>query len=177
MTNTLFDDNGLVKGQNTDIHNGELTTNGLSNFVNGTAMETAIKSLQWAVDIISIIFVVGVIAMIFSIIFKHGQWQKYAQSTLLWTFFSLIILKALPFIIFSLQNFNDVDNLFDSALIMTQQAAIYIGVIGISLSLLFKFSHKLIKHPEFFKWQKTSRNMSIIMISFSIIGPFVFSLL
>lgn len=177
MSNNLFGSDGLVKDRNTDIEKSDLSNGGLFDSINGTGMESAIKALHWAVEFITIIFVIGVIVMIFSIIFKHSQWQKYAQSTLLWSFLALIIFKALPFIIFSVQKFSDVDNLFETTLTVVQQAALYIGIVGISLSLLFKFAHKLIKHPEFFKWQKTSRNMSIIMIFFSIIGPFVFSLL
>lgn len=173
----LFDANGMVKNQPTDIEKSGLTNDAFNNFINTDGMELAINALHWAVQVITILFVVGIIAMIFSIIFKHAQWQKYAQSTLLWSFLSLVLFKALPFLIFSVQKFNDVDNLFEIALTTVQQAALYLGVIGISLSVLFKFGYKLIRHPEFFKWQKTARNMSVIMILFSIIGPFVFSVL
>lgn len=166
-----------VEDRNTDVKNSSITTDSIHNLLNGDAMVLVIKSLHWAIQLITILFVVGVIVMIFAIIFKHAQWQKFAQGTLLWTFITMIVLKAIPFIIFSVQNVSGVDQLFTTTLTAVQQTALYLGVIGICASLLFKFAYRLIRHLEFFKWQKTARNMSAIMILFSILGPFVFSLL
>ncbi|SPU40735.1 double stranded beta helix domain-containing protein [Lysinibacillus capsici] len=115
--------------------------------------------------------------MIMSIIFKNGQWQKWGQSTMLWSFLAMLALRAIPLTILSVRSGMDVNEAFTALISSLTQIAIFLGVIGVLLSLLFKFAYKLIEHPEYHRWSKNVLNVSIIMMFFAMIGPFVFGIL
>ncbi|MGF9978915.1 hypothetical protein [Viridibacillus arvi] len=163
-----LDENGHFIGSDSPSFMDDLFTEGSS---------FAVSIFDWGIKAITILFVIGIIVMIMAFIFKHGQWQKYAQSTMMWSFIAMLILRGAPIIFLSLQTKEDIDVAMQTALSTLAQVAIFIGIVGICVSLLFKFGHTLIKHPEYYKWYKNARNVSIIMIVFSLVGPIIFALL
>lgn len=136
-----------------------------------------VSFMDWGIKAITILFILGVILMIMSIIFKNGQWQKWGQSTMLWSFLSMLLVRAIPISILSFRNGVDVDEAFSALILSLTQIAIFLGVIGILLSFLFKFANKLIEHPEYHRWSKNVFNVSLIMMAFAFIAPFVFGIL
>lgn len=172
-------DTFLPQGEDTITDDGQIKSSTFS-FTDDIADKLTFlgsSGFDWFLKSINILFIVGVIVMIMSMIFKNVQWQKYAQTTMLWSFISLMLLRGIPIIILSFKTKADVDAAFTAALSTISEVAIFTGLIGISISLLFKFGHTLIKHPEYYKWYKNSRNISIIMISFAFFGPIIFALL
>lgn len=135
------------------------------------------KIFTWGINVITIVFLCAVIMMIMSILFKNGQWQKFAQTTMLWTFLSMVMLRAVPTIILSFRSEGDVDDAFSTALLAISQITIFIGLIALMLSLLFRLAHKLIEHPEYHRWSKNTLNVSLMMILFALIGPYIFGIM
>jgi len=136
-----------------------------------------VKVVDWGTSIITMIFVVAVILMIISSIFKVGQWQKFAQNTMLWSFIAMLFLRAIPITILSLQSEQDIDQAISSGLIALSQITIFIGITGVLLSLLFKFGYKLIEHPEYHRWSKNVLSVSTLMIFFALVGPQLFRII
>ncbi|MDQ0271242.1 vacuolar-type H+-ATPase subunit I/STV1 [Cytobacillus purgationiresistens] len=132
---------------------------------------------SWGITIITIIFLAGVVAMIMSILFRNGQWQKYGQSTIYISFIVLLILRGLPILILSMQSSQDVDALLNSAITMLSYSALYLGLISIAVSLLFRLGYKLIEHPDFHRWSKNLVSVSLLMMAFAVLVPYVFPLL
>ena len=135
------------------------------------------KIFTWGINCITIIFLCAVIMMIMAILFKNGQWQKFAQTTMLWTFLGMLAIRAVPIVILSFRSENDVDVAFSTALIAISQFTIFIGLTALMLSLLFRLAYKLIEHPEYHRWSKNTLNVSIMMIFFALIGPYLFGLM
>lgn len=131
--------------------------------------------MDWGAKAITVLFILGIILMIMSIIFKNGQWQKTAQALMLWSFISLLMVRAIPITILSFKSGVDVDDAFTALLASLSQIAIFLGVVGIMLSFLFRFAHKLIDHPEYHRWSKNVLNVSIIMMFFAAVAPFIFN--
>lgn len=138
---------------------------------------STVSFMDWGIKAITILFILGVILMIMAIIFKNGQWQKWGQSTMLWSFLSMLIVRAIPITILSFRNGVDVNEAFSALILSLTQMAIFLGVIGVLLSYLFKFAYKLIEHPEYHRWSKNVFNVSLIMMMFALIAPFVFGIL
>lgn len=137
----------------------------------------ALKFFDWGILGITILFLVGIITMIMAMIFKNGQWQKYSQLTMFWSFVTMLILRGVPLIIFSTRSGSDIDESFDVLITAISQLAIFVGFLGITVSLLFKFGNHLIEHPEFYRWSKNVRNVSIVMMIFALTAPTIFALL
>jgi len=132
---------------------------------------------KWGVKYITILFVVATLVMILSALFKNGQWQKYAQLTMMLSFFAMLVLRGLPIIVLSIQKPSDVDILLQESLSMLSFGVIFLCVISIAVSFLFSFGYQLIEHPEFHRWAKTLRSVSILMMVFAIIIPWLFPIL
>lgn len=132
---------------------------------------------NWGVKYITILFVVATLVMILSALFKNGQWQKYAQLTMLLSFLSMLVLRGLPIIILSIRQPSDVDILLQESLSMLSFGVIFLCLISIAVSFLFGFGYKLIEHPEFHRWAKTLRSVSVMMMIFAVIIPWLFPIL
>lgn len=175
-----FDTNTLMPTKDDDVtDNGQIKESSFT-FMDdlfSNVADLGASAFDWGIKLITILFIIGVIVMIMAMIFKHGQWQKYAQTTMLWSFISMMILRGAPIIFLSFRSKADVDTAFSTALGTLSEVAIFVGMMGIGISLLFKFGYMLIEHPEYYKWYKNARNISAIMILFAFIGPIIFSLL
>lgn len=132
---------------------------------------------KWGIIVITIIFVIGTLAMILSALFKNGQWQKYGQMAMLLSFITLLFLRGMPIIVLSIRNTNDIDILLQEALSILGFAAIFLGLISFAVSFIFSFGYRLIEHPEFHRWSKTLRSVAALMVLFAIITPWLFPLL
>ncbi|MDX1806479.1 MAG: hypothetical protein R3267_05605 [Paenisporosarcina sp.] len=132
---------------------------------------------SWGIIIITGIFVVGTLVMIMSVLFKNGQWQKFAQGTMFISFVVMLLLRGLPILILSIRNANDIDVLLRDGLLSLSYAAIFLGIISISVSLLFRLGYKLIEHPEFHRWSKNLISVSVLMMILAIAIPILFPII
>lgn len=133
-----------------------------------------VPAYSWGNIIITSTFVLGALLMILSAIFKNGQWQKIGQNSMFWSFISLLLMRGLPILILSIRNTNDVDSLLKEFIITLSYSAIFLGVISIASSGLFKLGHKLIGHPEFYRRSRTLIMVSVIMVALSLAIPIIF---
>lgn len=160
------------------INSGQSTSNeDIFNTVNTLVEQGTPAALDWGTKGITVIFIAAVLLMIMAIIFKNGQWQKFAQSSMLWSFIAMMVIRAIPLTILSIQGGMDVDDAFNTMIAGLTQLSLFLGVTGIMLSFLFRFIHKLIKHPEYHRWSKNVFSMSLLMMLFALVGPLLFSVL
>lgn len=139
-----------------------------------TFAELIVPAYGWGIIFITSTFVLGALLMILSAIFKNGQWQKLGQNSMFWSFISLLLMRGLPILILSIRNTNDVDSLLNEFIITLSYSAIFLGVISIASSGLFKLGHKLIGHPEFYRRSRTLVMVSVIMVALSLVIPKIF---
>ncbi|MFJ7890387.1 hypothetical protein ACIQYL_20205 [Lysinibacillus xylanilyticus] len=150
---------------------------GLLDKISSNSGINTLSIMDWGIKAITVMFILGVLLMIMAIIFKNGQWQKWGQSTMLWSFIAMLGIRAIPLTILSVKSGMDVNEAFTALISSLSQMAIFLGVIGLLLSLLFKFAFRLIEHPEYHRWSKNVLNVSLLMMLFATIGPFVFGIL
>lgn len=128
----------------------------------------------WAIDIFTVLFVVGTIVMIMSIAFKNGQWQKYAQGTMLITFIIMLLMRGLPIIILSVNTTQDIDILFTAGVSLLSAVAIMIAVMNMGISADFKFNYHMIEHPKYHRWSRNLFSVAILMTFLAILVPWIF---
>lgn len=125
----------------------------------------------WAIDIFTITFLVGTIVMILSIMFKNGQWQKYAQSTMLITFIVMLLMRGVPIIMLSITSPDDIDMMLLSGVNVLGVVAIFIAAISLPISMLFKFGYHLIEHPKYHRWSRNLLSVAALMTALALIIP------
>lgn len=158
----------------------ELETVSTSSFLDSIASDfgpLVLKSYEWGIVIITAGFVIGALVMILSALFKNGQWQKFGQNTMFWSFITILLLRAGPILSLSIRNSNDMDSLLRDFIITLSYSAIFLGAISVFASGLFKLGHRLIEHPEFYRRSKTLIMVSILMMIFSLAIPNIFPLI
>lgn len=132
---------------------------------------------NWGIKAITILFIVATLVMIMSALFKNGQWQKYGQVTMLLSFVTMLLLRGLPIIVLSIRASEDVDVLLHETMSMLSFGVIFLCLISFAVSYLFGFGYKLIEHPEFHRWAKTLRSVSVLMVIFAIAIPWLFPII
>lgn len=128
----------------------------------------------WAIDLFTILFVVGTLVMILSIAFKNGQWQKYAQGTMLTSFVILLLMRGLPIIMLSMNTKEDIDILFAAGVAFLSATTIMMAVMSVGISADFKFNYHLIEHPKYNRWSKNLFYVAILMTFLAVLVPWFF---
>ncbi|WP_211656180.1 hypothetical protein [Planococcus alpniumensis] len=128
----------------------------------------------WAIDIFTLLFVVGTLVMILSIAFKNGQWQKYAQGTMLTSFVILLLMRGLPIIMLSMNTREDIDILFAAGVAFLSATTILMAVMSIGISADFKFNYHLIEHPKYNRWSKNLFYVAMLMTFLAVLVPWFF---
>lgn len=124
--------------------------------------------------ILVIVFLFGIIFMLLAFLLKNGQWQKFAQGTMLGSFVSLILIKGYPILVYSVRSSEDFWSLFSESSSLLTYTSLFIGLISIAVSYLFKFGYRLIEHPDYYRWSKNLFGAAVVMMVFSILVPYVF---
>ncbi|MBQ0140376.1 MAG: hypothetical protein KBT36_13905 [Kurthia sp.] len=140
----------------------------------GASSTLIVDFVDWGSIVIAILFVIGVVMMLVSIMFRNGQWQKWGQGTMLMAFLALLAIRAFPIVILSFKSGTDINDALTDGLAVFSQIALFLCVVGILLSILFRFAYALIKHPEYHRWSKNVLNVSIMMIFVALIAPYIF---
>ncbi|WP_306010110.1 MULTISPECIES: hypothetical protein [Bacillus] len=145
--------------------------------ITSTFKELITPVYSWGVTLITALFIVGTVVMIMSLLFKNAQWQKFGQGTMLYSFIVMLVLRGLPILILSIRSANDVDLLLNQVISILSYSTVFIGLVGIAASFLFRFGFRLIEHPDFHRWSKNLLTVSIMMMIFSFVVPFLFPLI
>ena len=153
------------------------TTEGLFGGVKETFAEIAANAYPWGIKVITIIFVIAALVMVLSAIFKNGQWQKYSQSTMFFSFISLLFLRGLPIIALSIKSSVDVDVALATSLVILATGIFYLCGISAGISDVFNTGYRLIAHPEFHRWSKNLRGVAALMFIFAFVIPWLFPLI
>jgi len=124
-----------------------------------------------------ITFLFGVMFLLLAIMMKNGQWQKFGQMTMMGSFVSLLVVRGFPIFIYSIENKEGIMSLFEQTAILLSYTCIFIALLSIATSFLFRFGFRLIEHPDFYRWSKNLFGVAIAMIIFSIAVPFIFPMI
>lgn len=153
------------------------TTDELFGGVKSTFSEMAANAYPWGIKVITILFVIAALVMVLSAIFKNGQWQKYSQSTMFFSFISLLFLRGLPIVSLSIQSSVDVDIALSTLLVILATGIFYLCGISVIISDVFNTGYRLIAHPEFHRWSKNLRGVAALMFVFALVIPWLFPLI
>lgn len=146
--------------------NGNLVEN-LTNSVNGLApiFSTIIPTL------FTIMFLIGVIKMGYSIMTKTGHVMKGSTSVMVWVPVVYFMIRVASIFLFTTSK-ADV-TLFVTIMHVLQTIGILISVGIVIISLIFYLMHILLKHPEYGKWSKRLLMSSVLLVLLVNIIPII----
>ncbi|NRD81079.1 hypothetical protein HPT25_27690 [Bacillus sp. BRMEA1] len=122
---------------------------------------------------ITIMFIIAVIALALSLIFKNGKWTKWSTGVMGTTLLIILFFRAGPIIMLTTNTIGV--TLFASNLLkFVTSVGIYIAIGMLLVSLLMRLFYKLINHPDYFRWSKRLMLGSVIIAVLSLIIPVVF---
>ncbi|PMC34987.1 hypothetical protein CJ195_20995 [Bacillus sp. UMB0899] len=122
---------------------------------------------------ITVIFLIAVVALALSLIFKNGQWTKWSTGVMVTSLLIILFFRGGPIIVLTMDAIGI--TLFASDLLnFATSVGIYVAVGMILVSLLFRLFYKLINHPDYFRWSKRLMIGSVIIAVLSLVIPVVF---
>jgi hypothetical protein len=121
----------------------------------------------------TILFLIGVVRMGYSIVTKTGQVMKGSTGILIWVPISFFIIRLITILIFT-TNIKDVTLLASEFIRLIQFTGYYssIGMVLIGL-VLFMF-YRFIHHPEYGRWSKRLWVSAILLSFIATLIPTVF---
>ncbi|AQQ55379.1 hypothetical protein [Planococcus lenghuensis] len=126
------------------------------------------QGLNEAIVLFTGLFLIGTFAMVFSVLLRNGQWQKFATQTMAWSFLALLLIRLIPLLAITIHSWEDVNEylLFGIKLIAT--GVFLIGLLAIEpIADLFRRGDQLIAHPKYRRWAKNALGIAILMILLS----------
>ncbi|MEK5209669.1 hypothetical protein [Psychrobacillus sp. FSL H8-0510] len=155
----------------------EFQADGSSDFLGNVVGDLAavvVPIHYWGIIGLTAIFIIGTLVMILSALFKNGQWQKYGQNSMFWSFLVMLLLRGGPILVLSIRDSSDVDSLLQDFVLTLSYSAIFLGALTIAASGLYRFGYNLIEHPEFYRRSKALVMVSVLMMAFAMIIPKAF---
>ncbi|TKI39969.1 hypothetical protein [Bacillus mycoides] len=129
--------------------------------------------IKVGIQVIAVLFIVGVVGMIFAMITKNGQWTQLSTGLMLFSFVTMLLFRVGPYLLFS----KGVESLLDLVpdfLGFIQTIALiavpFMLVIGIRLYGIFK----AVGQPEFYRWSKRIMLGSVLLFIVALVTPTIF---
>lgn len=122
---------------------------------------------------ITIMFIIAVVGLALSLIFKNGQWTKWSSGVMTTTLLIILIFRGGPIIMLTTDAIGI--TLFASDVLnFATSVGIYVAVGMALVSLLMRLFYKFINHPDYFRWSKRLMIGSVIIAVLSLVMPVVF---
>jgi hypothetical protein len=144
----------------------------LENFMTGLAPYGPL-AINVFFKAVTLIFLLSLIVFAISLFFKNGQWQKWAMNSMILTLMVILIFRGAPILLFS-SNIMGIDQMLQDFMSFTVYCSYFIGITLFLVGLLFRFTHQLIKHPDYYRWSKRLIGFSVLAVILSIVVPLVF---
>lgn len=122
---------------------------------------------------ITIMFIIAVVGLALSLVFKNGQWTKWSSGVMTTTLLIILVFRGGPIIMLTTDAIGI--TLFASDVLnFATSVGLYVAIGMTLVSLLMRLFYKLINHPDYFRWSKRLMIGSVIIAILSLVMPVVF---
>ncbi|MET3195271.1 hypothetical protein [Bacillus sp. OAE603] len=122
---------------------------------------------------LSILFVLSLLVMCFAIITKNGQWTKTSTNWLKGSFITLLTIKIVPLLVFTM-TVNGIKPFLNDTVGFIQMVGYYTAIGMILAGMFIHLLYMLIDHPEYQRWSKRLVMFAILLTFFSEVGTIFF---
>jgi hypothetical protein len=140
-------------------------------------VESGTKELLAAVvdigfDILSLLFILGVISFAAGLTMKNGQWSKWSSGVMVGTFIAIVTLRIAPIIVLTIDKigFTLVINHFIQLL---SSVGYYIAIVMFLIGLFLRSLNKIFEHPKYFRWGRSLLSGCVIIVVLSYFSPII----
>ncbi|KZE67953.1 hypothetical protein AWM68_17425 [Fictibacillus phosphorivorans] len=120
----------------------------------------------------TIMFLVGVVRMGYSIITKTGQVMKFSTGLLIWVPISFFFIRIMVIILFTTDT-NNVTLLANDLISLIKTTGYFTSIGMVLIGLVFFYFFKLIDQPEFGRWSKRLWVSAVLLTFITSIMPYV----
>ncbi|WP_066412762.1 hypothetical protein [Sutcliffiella cohnii] len=108
----------------------------------------------FGINILTIIFIAGIIGMSFSIITKTGHWMKWAWGSMIISFIVLLILRIGPILLLT-TNVIGITLIVNDSIHLLKVTAFWAAIGMVLVGLAIRLLHIVVSHhPEYFRWSQ-----------------------
>ncbi|MFE7064515.1 hypothetical protein ACFVAD_20480 [Sutcliffiella sp. NPDC057660] len=138
------------------------------------SMSSALPGIyETGMNVISIFFIVAVIGYSMSLLFKNGQWMKWSAGVMMSSLLVILVLRGGPILFYSTTVIG-VPALIKDIINFLTTTGVFIAIGMLLTSLLFRFTYKLIKHPDYHRWSRRLMVGSVLVAILSTTVPIIF---
>lgn len=126
------------------------------------------------VNFFSISFILGVIVMVMALITKNGQWMKWATGSMIFSFFTMLLMRLSVYFLFSTDVFHFMD-IFTDFLDMFKATALIFTPFMLIAGLRLRKIHESTKQPEYYRWSNRVITGSGLLCVLAVLAPWLFA--
>ncbi|MBU8908166.1 hypothetical protein [Desertibacillus haloalkaliphilus] len=125
------------------------------------------------VNVITLIFIAGVIGMIMSMILRNGEWMKWATNTMIFSFIAILIIRVGPVFLLT-GTLTDFTLLVSDVVLLLQEVSLYLAFGMFLVAAIVKMFYQMHDHQDYFRWQRGLKIGAFLMGTLSLFIPYVF---
>jgi hypothetical protein len=123
-------------------------------------------------NILTIIFVLAVIAVAGGLTLRNGQWIKWSTGAMIGTFIAIVGIRIAPILVLT-SNLSSFTLLLNDIIKFIVTIGFYLSFFMFLIGLFLRSLDRIFEHPKYFKWGRGLLVGSIIVMVMSSIAPVV----
>lgn len=123
-------------------------------------------------DILSIIFILAVIAVAGGLTLRNGQWMKWSMGAMTGTFIAIVGIRVAPILVLTI-DLVGITILLNDIVQFIVSIGIYISFFMFLVGLFLRSLDKIFEHPKYFKWGRGLLVGSIVTLVLGSIVPVI----
>lgn len=159
--------NTYIEYQKHTVKGSNLTDGLLDSF---TSLAPAVVNVAFYILMITFVFFTIVLAA--AVTTKNTQWMKTSVGGILGTFISILALRLTPLLIFTI-DIEGVTVFMRNIVSFLTSVGIHVAIGMFLIGLFLKMLSNIFEHPKYFKWSRSLRIGSAVIIFLSIVSPIV----
>lgn len=123
-------------------------------------------------NILTIIFVVAVIAVAGGLTLRNGRWMKWSMGAMVGTFIAIMGIRVAPILVLT-SDLSSFTLLLSDMIKFIVTICFYLSFFMFLIGLFLRSLDRIFEHPKYFKWGRGLLVGSIIVLVMSSIAPVV----
>lgn len=152
--------------------NGSKLDTNLIKGIENSANKLIVLVVDAGFKILSIIFVLAVIAVAGGLTLRNGKWMKWSVGAMFGTLFAIIGIRILPILVLT-SDLIGFTILLNNIVHFIVSIGIYLSFIMFLVGLFLRSLDKIFEHPKYFKWGRALLVGSVITLVLGSIAPII----
>lgn len=119
-----------------------------------------------------ICFAISVVILAVAMITKHAQWLQTSVRGIIGTIVAILLLRLVP-LLFLTNDIEGIASLMRDSVDFLTTIGIHSAIGMLLIGLFLKMLYRIFEHPKYFKWSKSLKIGSALILILSIVSPLI----